>query len=126
MTSPVLARRRRERATALEVARSWAGDLAERLAVEAVVVVGSYARGDFNKWSDIDVLVVAPRLPGSGRERLALLHDGAPPGLQPVGWTPAELEARRRRSDPMVDEADRVGVVVHGTWLGPAVDVGAR
>lgn len=114
MTHPVVQRRRRERAERIGVARRWARKLADQRAVHAVVVVGSVARGDFNKWSDLDVLVVAEDLPDSGRERLALLHDGAPPGLQPVGWTPAELAQRRRRRDPIAREADAVGVVVFG------------
>jgi len=39
---------------------------------------------------------------------------GAPPGLQALGWTPAELAERRRRGDPIARECDSVGVVVHG------------
>lgn len=93
----------------------WAPILAGRLdGLVAVVVFGSVARGDFNKWSDIDVLVVADGLPASGRDRLELLMRDSPPRVQPVGWTPAELDTRRIRRDPIAREADTVGVVVHG------------
>lgn len=119
MTHPVLERRRRQRDARLEVARRWVPALTDRLArcgvtVRAVVVVGSVARGDFNKWSDLDVLVVADPLPDGARERLALLTEDAPPGLQPVGWTPGELARRRDRRDPIAVEADTVGVVAAG------------
>ena len=40
--------------------------------------------------------------------------------LQALGWTPAELAERRRRSDPIARGCDRVGVVVHGV-LPPSV-----
>lgn len=103
----------------IDTARQWAGHLAQRLELVAVVVFGSVVRGDFNKWSDIDVLVIAEGLPASARERLELLMLDSPVGVQPVGWTPGELTARRRRRDPIAVEADTVGVVVAGA-LPPA------
>jgi predicted nucleotidyltransferase len=84
----------------------------------AAVVVGSVARGDFNHWSDLDVLVVADDLPDRWLDRCEALAP-VPPGLQPIGWTPNELAARRRRRDPIALEAGTVGVTVWGT-LPPA------
>jgi len=120
MSHPVLERRRSEQTALIRVAREWAERLAQRLDVVAAVVFGSVARGDFNKWSDIDVLVVARGLPEGARERLELLMRDAPPGLQPVGWTPEELTARRLRGDPIARECDAVGMVVSGS-LPPRV-----
>lgn len=97
------------------VARSWAERLGGGLALQAAVVFGSVARGDFNKWSDIDVLVISDELPPTQRERLDLLVGRAtPPGVQPVGWTTPELLARRAGRDPIAVESDLVGVVVLG------------
>ena len=118
MSHPVLERRRSEQTALIRAAREWAERLAQRLDVVAAVVFGSVARGDFNKWSDIDVLVVARGLPEGARERLDLLMEDAPPGLQPVGWTPDELSARRRRGDPIARECDGAGVVVFGGLHG--------
>lgn len=115
MTHPVVERRRAEQNQRIEVAATWARALATRLDVSAVVVFGSTARGDFNKWSDIDVLVVSAALPRGARRRLEVLMADAPPGLQPVGWTPAELDLRRARRDPIVLECDSVGRVVLGS-----------
>ena len=121
---PLVARRRAERSERIDSARSWAARLAGRVPVEAVVVIGSVARGDFNRWSDLDVLVVADRLPPDPRARLELLAHGAPPGLQPVGCTTHELTERRRRRDPMVEEAYRMGVTVWGCLpAGPGQEV---
>lgn len=107
----VLRRRRAERDALLDRARSFAAGLPPGLGVRAVVVFGSVARGDFNKWSDVDVLVVADHTAGGPIDRHRAL--GPVPGLvQPMVWTPAEFAQRRRRGDPIAGEAmDR------GVWL---------
>jgi predicted nucleotidyltransferase len=114
LTHPVLERRRRERDALVAHARRYGEVLTQRLHVRAVVVFGSVARGDFNAWSDVDVLVIAEDLPDGARARLALLHDPAFPGIEPVGWTPEELPARLQQGDPIATEAATVGLVVGG------------
>ncbi|MDQ3385661.1 MAG: nucleotidyltransferase domain-containing protein [Actinomycetota bacterium] len=113
----VLGRRRSEQAELLERARTFAGVLDATLEVQAVVVFGSVARGDFNVWSDIDVLVVAANLPDRWLDRIdALGH--VPARVQPMAWTPDEWQHQRRRRNPIATEA-----VEHGRWLigSPAV-----
>lgn len=110
----VLARRRREREQLLGRARRFAGHLPDHLRVRAVVVVGSVARGDFNLWSDIDVLVVADGLAGGPVQRLEALGP-APGGVQPIAWTPAEWCTQLRRRNPMAVEAVEDGVWLTGT-----------
>ena len=111
----VVARRRAERDSLIAVARGWAGRAGPALGAQAMVLVGSVARGDFNKWSDIDVLVIGDGLPAEFRAALALLAADAPPGVQPVGWSRTELARRRQIGDPIAREADTVGRVVLGS-----------
>lgn len=119
MTVSAVARRRAERAALLEQAERWAQALARRLpSLRAAVVVGSVARGDFNRWSDLDVLVIADDLPGRWLDRCDRMAP-VPPGLQAIAWTPAELAARRRRRDPITVEAETIGMVVWGELPGP-------
>ncbi len=125
MTIPVVERRRAEQRARIEAVAAWTRHFAAEREVTAVVVFGSTVRGDFNKWSDTDVLVVAEELPEGWRSRMELLAADIPPGIQPVGWTPAELAERRRRGDPIARECDSVGVVVHGA-LPPAASVDSR
>ncbi len=105
-----LAARRAEQERLLGLAREYVHRLSRVVTIRAALVVGSVARGDFNVWSDVDVLVVAEGLPERAPERMALLLAWAPAGVQPVGFTPAELEEARRRRNPIVLEADERGV----------------
>lgn len=116
MTNPVVVRRRAEQARLVATAAEWASRAGPALGAQAVVVVGSVARGDFNKWSDIDVLVVAEELPATWAERSALVGGThRPPGVEVIAWTPTELVTRLRRgTDPLATEAYGPGVVVFG------------
>ena len=84
--------------------------LSERLRVRQAAVVGSVARGDFNRWSDVDVVVVADALPDRTPERTRVLMEGRPPRVEAIGFTPGELEDARRRRNPLVVELDSIGI----------------
>lgn len=111
----VVARRREERAELLDRAALVAQGLDPRLGVRAVVVFGSVARGDFNVYSDIDVLVVAEHLPGDYRQRLDALGWPPPPRVEPVAWSPQEYRRQRSRRNPIAIEAERYGVWLVGS-----------
>lgn len=111
----VLARRRARREALLDEARAFVLGLGPDLGVRAVVVYGSVARGDFNAWSDVDVLVVAERLPDDYRDRLAALGWPAPGPVEPLAWTPAEHARQRARRNPIAVEADDIGVWLVGS-----------
>jgi hypothetical protein len=113
----ILAERARERERLLELARGYVRRLAARQPVLAAAVVGSVARGDFNVWSDVDVVVVAESLPAGAPERSLLLAKDAPGGVQPIGFTPQELAEARRRGNPLAEEALTEGVVLVGAEL---------
>lgn len=107
----VLERRRAERAGLLASARAFVARLPDALGLRAVAVFGSVARGDFNVWSDVDVLIVAEGLPDDYWSRLAALGD-VPSGIEPVVWTSSEWSRQRARGNPIALEAER-----HGVWL---------
>jgi len=110
----VLARREREREELLALARDYVAGLSQRVTVIAAAVVGSVARGDFNVWSDVDVVIVAKELPERTPERSALLSADAPARVQPVGFRPDEFDAARRKGNRLVREASDAGVVLTG------------
>jgi predicted nucleotidyltransferase len=112
MARDIVARRRAEREGLIDLGREYARRLSARLAVRAAYVAGSVARGDFNVWSDVDVVIVADDLPERVPDRMAVLMADAPPRVQPVGFTPAEFERARARRNPLVIEALERGVVL--------------
>jgi hypothetical protein len=59
----VLAARRAERERLIGLARGYVERLSARVSVLGAAVVGSVARGDFNVWSDVDVVVVSDDVP---------------------------------------------------------------
>jgi uncharacterized protein len=110
----VIARRRAERTALLERAAGFARGLPPALGVRAVAVFGSVARGDFNRWSDIDVLVIADDLPDRLLDRLDALGP-APGGVQAVAWTPEEWHGQLARRNPIAVESANAGVWLLGS-----------
>lgn len=109
--SRVLTRRRAERAALLGRAEAYVRTAASRLDVRAAVVVGSVARGDFNAWSDIDLLVVAEGLPDRVLDRAEAA--GPSPGLvSPVLWTVEEWTRQLGQRNLLAVEA-----LERGAWL---------
>ncbi|BES81628.1 nucleotidyltransferase domain-containing protein [Pyrodictium abyssi] len=104
----VIQRRRMERLRVVEAAKHWAQALPGPL---TAILVGSYARGDFNAWSDVDVILISPRFRGL-RVPERLIAVDAPPGYEVVAWTPEEFEEMLSRRNPLAVEA-----VVHGVVL---------
>ena len=113
---PVIQRRRAERAALLARARAFVETIPDGVRLRAAVVVGSVARGDFNSWSDIDVVVIADGLPERVLDRYTLLGR-LPARVEVVLWTPAEWDRQRQRRNPIAVEAVECGV-----WLvgGPS------
>jgi hypothetical protein len=87
--------------------------VSRKLGKVTAFLFGSFARGDFNDWSDIDVLIVAENLPKNPLERLRLVDECLRlfPRVEPIIITVDEL-ARRRDRDPAVKEALQLGIVL--------------
>lgn len=110
----IVAERRNEQKRLIEVARGYAVGLRKQLPVIAASMIGSVARGDFNLWSDIDVVVIAEALPDRLPDRMELLSREAPAGIQAVGFTPDEFRAALVKNNPMAVEAVEQGIVLAG------------
>jgi uncharacterized protein len=110
----VLRHRRRQRDVLLERAHGFVSAIEARYSIRAAVVFGSVARGDFNLWSDIDLLLVTDEIGGNALERLDALGQ-RPPLVQPIVWTTAEWRSQLQRGNPIAREVLDLGVWIRGS-----------
>ena len=109
----IVARRRAEQLEIRHHALNYVEQLAERLEMVAAVIVGSFARGDFNRWSDVDLLIIARELPADPRDRADLVSD-APKRFEVHACTVAEYQRARSLNNRMILDAPS-GTLLFGT-----------
>jgi len=83
--------RRARRCELLNLARRFVERARRELGPLTAWVYGSVARGDFNLWSDVDVILVAGELPNRPQDRFGMLLEFAPARVEPKGYTVAEF-----------------------------------
>jgi len=78
------------------------------------ILFGSYARGDFNALSDIDILIISNELPERLDERPSFLNlkRWDTPDVEPIGWNEKEYKIRVKKNDPFIALLEREGVVI--------------
>lgn len=96
----------RERKEAIERARDYALSLKGRF---SVFLVGSYARGDFNVWSDIDLVIIG-EFRGGVLERLEELK--APLRFEVIPLTPTEALKGAEKGNPLIVELVEKGLTL--------------
>ena len=104
--------RRAEQQRLLDLARAYVVVLAERIRIERALVAGSVARGDFNVWSDVDLVIVSDELPAASRDRDALLDADRPGRVEVHGYTSAEFGRALERGDALAREAAACGLPI--------------
>ncbi len=102
----VIKERKQLREKVIKEAREWASKLPFK---STVVLIGSYARGDFNLWSDVDIVIIA-EMRGNPLERLKAIDQ--PPGYEVIPLTPKEFMRKLREGDPIAKEVVTVGIVL--------------
>lgn len=107
-----LEERRRQRREAQRLAADYVQQLRKLLGPLTGVLYGSFARGDFNLGSDIDVLIVSDSLPTHPLARSELLYRFVRGGIEPKGYTAAEFARMLRSNNPIALEAREHGITL--------------
>ncbi len=103
----VLKERKRIREEVIKKAKEWARSLNFKA---TVILIGSYARGDFNLWSDVDIVIVSNDLKGSPLERLKEIE--YPPGFEVIPLTTDELQILLRKNNPIALDIKHYGIIL--------------
>jgi predicted nucleotidyltransferase len=95
--------------------RSYLAELPARgIHASRAVLFGSYARGDANTWSDIDLVVIAPEFDGCRDlplvQALWRARAQADVRIEPIACGEAEWETESAR--PIIEIAKREGILV--------------
>ncbi|MBS7637392.1 nucleotidyltransferase domain-containing protein [Candidatus Bathyarchaeota archaeon] len=88
-------------------------DRVKPLKPRALILFGSYARGDFTEESDIDVILIAENLPKKLIERRSLSSLYHLKKLMAIGYYPEEFMEELRRGNPFIHEALKEGVIIY-------------
>ena len=103
----IIEKREELREQIVKKAHEWAKSLPLSA---TVILIGSYARGDFNLWSDVDILLISNGLKGNPLNRLKSID--APPGFQVIPMTLKEFERLVERKNQLALEAINSGIVL--------------
>ncbi len=106
----VLERRRKKREEVINRAREYSLELPFKC---SAILIGSYARGDFNLWSDIDLLVVG-EFSTNPVERYRDID--FPPGFEVIPVRLEEFHTSLSARKYMIVEAARTGIILRDDY----------
>ena len=82
------------------------------------IIIGSTARGDFNQWSDIDLVIISDRFPENPIDRFRMVELRILPGIEPIPLRTADLMRLVEKKAPVLED------MVEGIFL--VDDLGIR
>lgn len=108
----VIRKRLMQREEALREARKFVSCVKRYLKVVTSYLVGSYSRGDFNEWSDIDILIIVKNSFKNPFEKLEAIKECLKdfPRVEPVILTRLEFENKKKKANPLIIEALESGI----------------
>ncbi len=110
----VVRERMKKREKALRVAKEFAECTKKVFDEVSAFLFGSYLRGDFNEWSDIDVLIVAKDPPKNPLRRLDLVESCLLkyPEVEPVIVSVEEFNRMVKKRNPIISDIKKRKVVL--------------
>ena len=102
----IIERRMKERNKIINDAKQYASTLKFKC---SVILIGSYSRGDFNLWSDVDILIIG-NFSGNPVERINSID--FPPGYEIIPLNMEELNKKLTKNDKFIEDSFRDGVIL--------------
>ncbi|MEM2928337.1 MAG: nucleotidyltransferase domain-containing protein [Nitrososphaerota archaeon] len=110
----ILEERRKIREEAINKAREFTEEVRKKLGKITSILIGSYARGDFNEWSDIDIVLISPSFPDNILKRYDLLIDYGImiPNIELILLKPEEALKLASKKGITIEDAINNGIVL--------------
>jgi hypothetical protein len=102
----IIERRMKERNKVINDAKQYASTLKFRC---SAILIGSYSRGDFNLWSDVDILIIG-NFSGNPVERINGID--FPPGYEIIPLNIEELNKKLTKNNKFIRDSFRHGVIL--------------
>jgi len=112
----IIRKRMKEREYIIKYASDFVECISRIYNVEEAYLFGSYARGDFNEWSDIDVLlIVKGNIPENPIARLSIAHPCLKrfPLIEVVILTKEEYDNLKIKKNPLALDVIKHGIKLH-------------
>ncbi len=98
----IIEERREERIRRINLAERFVSSISDRLSPFTAIVIGSTVRGDFNRWSDVDVILVSDRFPDNPIERFKFIEDLLIPGIESIPLRMTDIRRLVDKRAPVV------------------------
>ena len=114
-----LAARKKQRQAGIHLAKQYTRRLKSILGSLCAVLCGSFARGDFNLGSDVDVLIISDSLPPHPLARMKFLYRYVEGEIEPKGYRREEFSRMLSSNNPIAVDAFKNGIVLidDGFWM---------
>ncbi len=107
----VIEERIRKRKQVIREVDLWARKLRFKC---TVVIIGSYARGDFNEWSDIDIVLISDNFKENPVQRLKKID--FPANFEVIPLNLRDLDVLFSKRDVIAEEICKYGVFVRDDY----------
>ncbi len=82
--------------------------------ISQIILFGSFARGDYHEYSDIDLIIIG-YLDDNFFNRIGKVLDLVPPNieLEPLVYTPEEFEKMKENENPFILNVLEEGIILY-------------
>lgn len=105
----IIRERREEKKNLIKRAREFV-EKAKKFGKLTAILYGSVARDEFNKWSDIDIVLISENLPKKLLKRQEILYGFKIPRIEPKGYRKEEFEEMLKIKHPFLKILKKEGI----------------
>jgi len=109
----IVEERIRKREEVIKLAKQFVDCASKYLKIKKAILFGSYVRGDFNEWSDIDILIIVDEIDEINPiKRIEKVMDCLMKysSVEIVILTVKEYKEKKLKNNPIIIECEEIGI----------------